>query len=109
MLMQCCAEKVRQTGYAVGNVDAVVIAQEPKIGPHTEHMTHHIAQALGIEPAQVNIKATTTEHMGFTDARRALRPRRYAYWKGSTKWQDEGTEEGKICWTAGADRQFIHS
>ncbi len=72
MLMQCCVEKVRQTGYAVGNVDAVVIAQEPKIGPHTEHMTHHIAQALGIEPAQVNIKATTTEHMGFTGRKEGI-------------------------------------
>ena len=66
MLMQCCVEKVRQTGYAVGNVDAVVIAQEPKIGPHTEHMT------LGIEPAQVNIKATTTEHMGFTGRKEGI-------------------------------------
>ena len=50
----------------------MVIAQEPKIGPHTEHMAYHIAQALGVDPAQVNIKATTTEYMGFTGRKEGI-------------------------------------
>ncbi len=50
----------------VGNIDATVIAQRPKMRPYIEEMEKNIAGALGIEPSQVNIKATTEEGMGFT-------------------------------------------
>ena len=47
------------------NVDATIIAQEPKLYPHIASMKENIARALGLTPKQVGIKATTNEHMGF--------------------------------------------
>ena len=47
------------------NVDASLIAQEPKISPHVEEMKRNVAAALGIEPRRVGIKATTNESLGF--------------------------------------------
>ena len=53
-------------GYAIVNVDATLIAQRPKIAPYIEQMRLNIANALGILPEQINLKATTEEHLGFT-------------------------------------------
>jgi len=53
-----------QKGYAVGNIDAVVIAQAPKIAPYREQMQTTLARTLHISPAEVSIKATTTEGLG---------------------------------------------
>ena len=53
-------------GYVVGNVDATVIAQAPKLRPYIEQMEINVAKCLGIDVSQVNIKATTEEHLGFT-------------------------------------------
>ena len=53
-------------GYGVGNVDATIIAQAPKMAPHIAQMIHNIAADLGIEEGRVNVKATTTEKLGFT-------------------------------------------
>jgi 2-C-methyl-D-erythritol 2,4-cyclodiphosphate synthase len=61
-------EAARQVGFRNGkivNVDATVIAQEPKIIPHAAAMKINIAEALGINPKKVGIKATTNEHLGF--------------------------------------------
>ncbi len=55
-----------ENGYAVSNIDATVIAQKPKLAPYIETMRENIAQILGISPSQVNVKATTEEHLGFT-------------------------------------------
>lgn len=52
-------------GYSVGNVDATVVAEEPKLADHIPRMRQIIARVLGISSGQVNIKATTTEHLGF--------------------------------------------
>ena len=52
--------------YVVGNVDATIIAQKPKMRPFIPQMEENVAQALGISAEQVNIKATTEEHLGFT-------------------------------------------
>lgn len=57
---------VQGKGYAVGNVDATIIAQAPKMAPHIQAMRERIAEDLGIELDQVNVKATTTEKLGFT-------------------------------------------
>ena len=48
------------------NVDATLIAQRPKVGPYRDAMRQNIAAALGIDTDQVNVKATTEEHLGFT-------------------------------------------
>ena len=52
--------------YVVGNIDATVIAQKPKMAPHIKQMITNVAEALDIDESQVNIKATTEEHLGFT-------------------------------------------
>jgi len=57
---------VQAKGWRVGNVDATIVAQAPKMAPHVEAMRAHIAADLGIELDQVNVKATTTEKLGFT-------------------------------------------
>lgn len=57
-------ERLQTAGYAVGNVDLTLIAESPKIAPHVPQMRALIAQALGIEPARVGIKATTNEGLG---------------------------------------------
>lgn len=57
---------VRDKGYAVGNVDATIIAQAPKMAPHIQSMRERIAEDLGVALDQVNVKATTTEKLGFT-------------------------------------------
>ena len=57
---------VRAQGYRVANVDATIIAQAPKMAPHIGQMVAHIAADLGLERSAVNVKATTTEHLGFT-------------------------------------------
>ena len=57
---------VRERGFTVGNVDATVLAQRPKLAPHIPRMRENLARAMGAEPAQVNVKATTEEGLGFT-------------------------------------------
>ena len=52
-------------GYKIGNLDATIIAQRPKLAPYIPEMCTNIARALGTEPDWVNVKATTTEELGF--------------------------------------------
>lgn len=59
-------ELLRKQGYAVGNIDATVIAQKPKMAPHIPQMRKNMADALGIPESKINIKATTEEGLGFT-------------------------------------------
>ena len=58
--------RVREKGYTVGNVDATIVAQAPKLAPHIEKMAESIAGVLGVERDSVNVKATTEERLGFT-------------------------------------------
>ena len=55
-----------EKGFAVVNIDAVLLAQAPKVGPYRPQMAANIAAALGIDPEQVNVKATTEAGLGFT-------------------------------------------
>jgi 2-C-methyl-D-erythritol 2,4-cyclodiphosphate synthase len=64
VLLQEAARRVRQEGWNLVNVDSTVVAQAPKLAPHIEAMRARIAQALGIAPAQVNVKAKTAERLG---------------------------------------------
>lgn len=61
-----------EEGYRIQNIDAVIIAQEPKMWPHIPKMLEYIAQDLHIEPSQLNIKATTTERLGFEGRREGI-------------------------------------
>ncbi len=65
-LLRHVAELLDGRGWKVGNVDATIIAQAPKMAPHIAAMREHIAEDIGIAAEQVNVKATTTEHLGFT-------------------------------------------
>ncbi|MFA7400006.1 MAG: 2-C-methyl-D-erythritol 2,4-cyclodiphosphate synthase [Sideroxydans sp.] len=66
ILLRDVARKIESVGYRVGNVDATIIAQVPKMAPHIPTMVANIAADLGIGASCVNVKATTTEHLGYT-------------------------------------------
>lgn len=65
-LLEKAMALVREKGFRVGNVDATIVAQAPKLASYIPAMRGNIAQSLGIEEARVNVKATTEEHLGFT-------------------------------------------
>ena len=68
ILCERVARIMRDNGYKVGNVDATVIAQKPKMAPHIENMRANIARVFDTEIENVNVKATTEEKLGFTGA-----------------------------------------
>jgi 2-C-methyl-D-erythritol 2,4-cyclodiphosphate synthase len=57
---------LKKSGYVVGNVDATIVAQSPKMAPHIEQMCANIAADCEVEVGRINVKATTTEQLGFT-------------------------------------------
>ena len=65
-LLRIVGERVAEAGYRVGNIDVTMIAQRPKLKDHIPQMRANIARVLGVEISQVNVKATTEEHLGFT-------------------------------------------
>lgn len=66
ILLRDVMQKLHALGYRVGNVDATIIAQAPKMAPHIPTMVANIAADLGVEISAVNVKATTTEQLGYT-------------------------------------------
>lgn len=64
-LLREVASRVVGTGYTIGNIDATIIAQAPKMAPHIPQMISRIAEDIGVSPQQVNIKAKTNEKMGY--------------------------------------------
>ena len=66
VLLRAVREKLDAAGYKVGNVDVTMIAQKPKLKDHIMTMTENIAADLQVDVSQVNVKATTEEHLGFT-------------------------------------------
>ena len=66
LLLRTVGQKISDTGYRVGNIDVTMIAQKPKLKDYIPTMAQNIARELQIEPGQVNVKATTEEHLGFT-------------------------------------------
>lgn len=65
-LLELVVEKVREQGYAVGNLDATVLCQKPKLAPYIGSMREKIAAACDVAAEQVSVKATTEEKLGFT-------------------------------------------
>jgi len=65
VLLGKSGELVAERGFQISNVDTTIVAQQPKIGPHIESMTTNISKILKVDPSQINIKATTTERLGF--------------------------------------------
>ena len=64
-LMASCKDKISEKNLKVHNVDAIICAQAPKMAPHIPMMRENIANALGVALEFINVKATTTEHLGF--------------------------------------------
>jgi len=64
-LLRSVSGELKKVGLKVINVDATIVAQEPRMAPHVPRMIGNIAEDLGIQPAAINIKATTTEGLGF--------------------------------------------
>lgn len=65
-LLAAVGEKIDAAGYRVGNIDVTMIAQKPKLKDYIPQMKRNIAHRLNIQESQVNVKATTEEHLGFT-------------------------------------------
>lgn len=71
-LLEHVAQLLQKHGYEVGNIDATVIAQKPKLRPYIEEMEKNIAEVLGVSGDQINVKATTEEGLGFTGEQQGI-------------------------------------
>lgn len=71
-LLEAVMERLDQDGYRVGNVDATIIAQRPKLAPHIPIMRQNLAKTLRVSPERVNVKATTEEKLGFTGSEEGI-------------------------------------
>ena len=71
-LLRHVAALIEKEGYRLGNLDATVLAQAPKLAPHIMKMRENIAEALGCEVSRVSVKATTEEKLGFTGAKQGI-------------------------------------
>ena len=65
ILLRRVMEMIRKAGYELGNCDITICAQVPKLNPHIPAMQECLAQVMKVDETQINIKATTTEHLGF--------------------------------------------
>lgn len=65
-LLKTVCTLLRDAGYTLGNLDATVIAQKPKLAPHLEQMRQTLAATMEVDITKINLKATTEEHLGFT-------------------------------------------
>ncbi len=66
LLLKAVVERLNENGFTVGNIDATIIAQNPKMKPHIEKMRLNVADACKVDVSRINIKATTEEWLGFT-------------------------------------------
>ena len=71
-LLSEVAKLIRSDSFEIGNIDCTLIAQAPKMAPHIGNMIRNIAEALSISPEDINIKATTEEHLGFTGRKEGI-------------------------------------
>ena len=71
-LLRHVASLIAEEGWRLGNLDATVLAQAPKLAPHIRQMRQNIAGALGCEVSRVSVKATTEEKLGFTGAKQGI-------------------------------------
>ncbi|MBO7681140.1 MAG: 2-C-methyl-D-erythritol 2,4-cyclodiphosphate synthase [Clostridia bacterium] len=71
-LLKQVVARLNENGYKVGNIDATIIAQAPKMAPYIADMRTNIANACGVDLSCVNVKATTEEHLGFTGRKEGI-------------------------------------
>lgn len=65
VLLHRVVELLKEEGYSIENIDSTIAMQRPKLRPHIDLMRQRIAEAAGVDIAQISVKATTTEHLGF--------------------------------------------
>lgn len=66
VFLEHCHQLIREAGYALGNLDCTIMAEQPKITPHAAAIQNRLAEILDVQTDQISIKATTTERLGFT-------------------------------------------
>lgn len=72
LLLRHVTELLKKHGYTIGNIDATIIAQKPKMAPHILKMRENMAEAMGISVDCLNVKATTEEGLGFTGSEEGI-------------------------------------
>ncbi len=72
VLLEGVVEKIKQTGFQVNNVDATIVAQAPRLAPFVAAMIENVASCLDTDISRVNIKATTTEGLGFAGEKQGI-------------------------------------
>lgn len=72
LLLKTVGEKMREAGYTLGNADVTIVCQAPKLAPYHDEMVRNLAEALGTETGRISVKATTTEHLGFTGRKEGI-------------------------------------
>jgi len=72
ILLRRVRDALVERGMRLGNLDCTVVAQAPRMGPHIDSMRANMAEDMGVSPEQVNVKATTTERMGYTGRREGI-------------------------------------
>jgi len=71
-LLQQVMDLAGEKGYKIGNIDATIVAQKPKLAPYIARMVENIAAATATEPDRINVKATTTEELGFAGRKEGI-------------------------------------
>jgi 2-C-methyl-D-erythritol 2,4-cyclodiphosphate synthase len=71
-LLERVVTRLNTGGYSIGNVDATIVAEEPRLAPYIEEMRIRLAGTLEIEPGCISVKATTTERLGFTGRKEGI-------------------------------------
>ena len=90
VLLGQVSELLQQEHYIIGNIDATIIAQRPKLAPYIKLMRENIASVLGIEYNQVNIKATTEEGLGFTGTGEGIAAQAVALLNSAADYMENG-------------------
>ena len=71
-LLSRVRREVEEAGWTIGNIDATILAQKPKLAPHIDEMRVNMAKAMNTDPSRVSVKATTEEGLGFTGAEQGI-------------------------------------
>ncbi len=72
LLLRDTMQLIRNAGYELGNIDATIAAEQPKLNPHISRMQEIMARVMGVDPEDISIKATTTEQLGFTGRKEGI-------------------------------------
>ena len=97
LLLKRVGDLLEENNYIIENIDATIIAQRPKLLPYMPQMVKNVAEALGIEENQVNIKATTEEGLGFTGKGEGVSSQAICCIEKMTNFSYDVTEQGTGC------------